>query len=337
MKEVGYFFDIKRVASLIKLLRARKVLIQLPEGLKRYAINIVKELEKFLPKGVMVFISGEKAYGACDIAFEEAKMLKADLIIHYGHTPRYYPGEDIPVLYISAFSNLTLSEKLCNKLVKVLNEANIKRVGVTAVIQHSPLHKELRSILRKHGFNAYIGRGYGVPDGIVIGCNYTSAMNINDLVDAHIIIAGGLFHGLGLRIATGKKVYVLDPYRDDIIDIEKEYRRVYALSISHILRASKAKVFGIIVCLKSGQFNIKTALKIKQRIVEHGRKAIILTMRDITWDKLLSFPSIEVFVNTGCPRLALDDRGVMKIPIIAPHELEFILERRDIAGYQMRI
>jgi len=27
----------------------------------------------------------------------------------------------------------------------------------------------------------------------------------------------------------------------------------------------------------------------------------------------------------------------MKIPIIAPHELEFILERRDIAGYQMRI
>ena len=78
-------FDLEeeRIKKEIQQLKAKRVLIQLPEGLKPEAPHIAKAVEK---AGALPIISADPCYGACDLAEAEAESLNADLIIHYGHS-----------------------------------------------------------------------------------------------------------------------------------------------------------------------------------------------------------------------------------------------------------
>ena len=60
---------------------AKKVLIQLPDGLKMHAGYIVDELAS---TGAELFIWTDSNYGSCDLPIE-AKNLGVDLVLHYGH------------------------------------------------------------------------------------------------------------------------------------------------------------------------------------------------------------------------------------------------------------
>ena len=59
-----------------------RILLQFPEGLKQKALEHAKRLEK---GGDEVFISASPTFGACDLAIDEAKNIKADKLIHFGH------------------------------------------------------------------------------------------------------------------------------------------------------------------------------------------------------------------------------------------------------------
>ncbi|MCD6510042.1 MAG: diphthamide biosynthesis enzyme Dph2 [Thermoprotei archaeon] len=335
MEEVPYLFEVKKAAKLIKLLGAKRVLLQLPEGLKRYAPSIVDELERETNGQALVLVSGETAYGPCDIALEEAKKLEADVILHYGHTSRYYGNAGVPIIFIPAFSSVKPKRGI-DALIGLLKGRGIKSVGLSTVIQHAHILEDVSRALRREGIRVFVGGSAKADPGVIIGCDYTPALEVNDEVQAHIVIAGGLFHGLGLRVATGKEVLVLDPYRDEVIDVDREYRKMYALGLAQVLKAMKATKFGIIVCMKSGQYSLREALKIRQMLKEHGREGIVITVRDVTSEKLAAFTNLEAFVNTCCPRLSLDDREAMGRPILAPHELSFVL-KGDITRYRLRI
>ena len=59
-----------------------RILLQFPEGLKQKALEHAKRLEK---GGDEVFISASPTFGACDLAIDEAKNIKADKLVHFGH------------------------------------------------------------------------------------------------------------------------------------------------------------------------------------------------------------------------------------------------------------
>jgi 2-(3-amino-3-carboxypropyl)histidine synthase len=61
--------------------RAKKVLIQLPDGIKPHAQTIVDELRD---TGAELFIWTDSNYGACDLPVE-ARNVGIDLILHFGH------------------------------------------------------------------------------------------------------------------------------------------------------------------------------------------------------------------------------------------------------------
>nr|WP_272584832.1 diphthamide synthesis protein [Sulfolobus islandicus] len=82
---MNYNFEEERVVKEIREKDAKRVLLQFPEGLKYFSIDIVKKLKEKLPN-VDFIISGEPSWGACDIAEDEAQQVNADLIIHFGHT-----------------------------------------------------------------------------------------------------------------------------------------------------------------------------------------------------------------------------------------------------------
>ncbi|MBC7131412.1 diphthamide synthesis protein, partial [Candidatus Bathyarchaeota archaeon] len=86
-----YDFEEERVKQEILRLDAKKVLLQLPEGLKNEGIRLAKILEKI---GVLPVISADPCYGACDLATDVAESLNLDLIVHYGHS-RFLKHEKI--------------------------------------------------------------------------------------------------------------------------------------------------------------------------------------------------------------------------------------------------
>ena len=80
-----YKFEEEKLIKEIKERSPKLILLQLPEGLKKESSRLVKLIKENTDSEVVV--SGEPCWGACDIALDEAKNLKADLIILYGHAP----------------------------------------------------------------------------------------------------------------------------------------------------------------------------------------------------------------------------------------------------------
>lgn len=76
-----YDLEFEKVEGEIKKSKAKSVLIQLPDGLKPYATEIVNHLEQKIPNVSFKIWLGT-CFGACDLPTS-----KSDLIIQFGHAP----------------------------------------------------------------------------------------------------------------------------------------------------------------------------------------------------------------------------------------------------------
>src|SRR5260370_42513507 len=95
--------DEEKLLSEITGRGARRILIQLPDGLKNEGTRLASLVRA--KTGADVFVSAVPAWGACDLSLDAATRLKADLLVHYGHNEFLRDGSNgIPVLYIPAKS-----------------------------------------------------------------------------------------------------------------------------------------------------------------------------------------------------------------------------------------
>ncbi|MBR9693108.1 hypothetical protein GOV07_04230 [Candidatus Woesearchaeota archaeon] len=78
-----YDLSVEEIIAKIKSEKVKRVLIQLPDGLKPEAKTIQNAVAKELPEIELCFWGGS-AYGACDIPLGVDK-LGFDLLIHLGH------------------------------------------------------------------------------------------------------------------------------------------------------------------------------------------------------------------------------------------------------------
>lgn len=76
-----YDLDVNRVIEAIKANSHKKVLIQLPDGLKPRAKEIANEIESKCDAIVLIWFSS--CYGACDIPADVDKL--CDLFVQWGH------------------------------------------------------------------------------------------------------------------------------------------------------------------------------------------------------------------------------------------------------------
>lgn len=314
----NYDLEEERVKQEILRLGAKKVLIQLPNGLKSEGLRIAKILEKL---GVLSFISADPCYGACDIATEAAESLTVDLIVHYGHS-RFLKHEKIPTIYVEARATLSIAE-VVEKTLPLLAGWNI--IGLVSTIQHIQTLDEAKEILVRAGKTVVIGdAGRLKYPGQVIGCDFSNAKSIAKDVDAFLFIGGGRFHALGLAISTLKPTIVADPYENKAYSIHEEVKRVLQSRWAVIQEAKKAKKFAVLIGLKPGQKRLNTAISIKEKLEALGKEVYLLAVREVTPDVLMNFPAIEAFVNTACPRISLDDSSRFKKPMIAFNEVPVV-------------
>src|SRR4030042_1688788 len=125
----GFDFEEERIKLEISKLGAKRVLLQLPEGLKPEGPRLAKIIEK---TGAVPIISADPCYGSCDLAIDEAESLGIDLIVHFGHA-KLVRHEQVPTMYIEARATVTVDEAV-EASVPLLREMN--RIGLATTIQH---------------------------------------------------------------------------------------------------------------------------------------------------------------------------------------------------------
>jgi 2-(3-amino-3-carboxypropyl)histidine synthase len=222
------------------------------------------------------------------------------------------------VVYIPAKSN----HEIIPVVERAVSLLQGKSVGLATTIQH--LHKlpEATRFLETRGFSVQTpGRGpWAHETGQVLGCDYFGLRRIQSQVASFLII-GSYFHGLGAALSVEKSTILADPYDRTVKILDQDRDRLVRQRYAMVDKARRANTFGIIVSTKPGQSNPQIALSILKQVEEAGKKAVVLYADEVLPQKLLDFTDIDVFVDTACPRLALDDPERFPKPIITRDEI----------------
>jgi 2-(3-amino-3-carboxypropyl)histidine synthase len=334
MEKRPYEFELERIKGLIKERGARRVGLQLPEGLRTVAIEIAAEISK--ETGVDVILSGNSCYGACDVDEKLARIV--DILFHFGHSENPFRksvyGKTLrgkPVLEENyqkkvVFIELRSTVNIKPVVEKAVAELKGDCVGLVATVQHVHALTEAKRVLTRSGKKVVIGKSNSLTyDGQVLGCDFASAMVPCDEI---LFIGSGSFHPAGLALYTGKRVIAADPFTMRVSIVEPDDLRKKRYGV--IARALDAKSFGIIIGTKSGQFNLSEALTLKRKAIAKGLDAHLIAMEEITEESLLGF-KVDAFVNTACPRLAEDFVHFNK-PVLSINEFEVVLGERSWDG-----
>jgi 2-(3-amino-3-carboxypropyl)histidine synthase len=309
-------YELERLVDIIKKRDVKTVGLQFPEGLKRRGTKIVKELKGRVPQEVLIAISGQPCYGACDLDMHLLK--RSDLFVHFGHSAMKTSDK---IIYIPLYSNVEV-KPIMEHALEELESAEIEpNIGLVTTTQHYNKFGEMKEFLEEKGYTVCTKRGDErlTYEGQVLGCNYASAD-----VDANQVmyVGGGKFHPLGLAMVhKDKRVVIADPINNivSIADPNKFIKQRYAA----IHKSMSAVTWGIIYCTKIGQGRWELA----QEIIEDNENAFLITLDEITPDRLLNF-KLDAFVNTGCPRITTDDGPRFKKPMLTPQEY-WISKGRD--------
>ena len=167
--------------------------------------------------------------------------------------------------------------------------------------------------------------------GQVLGCNYSGD---DPSIGHYLFLGSGDFHPIGLVLHTGKPLAMLDPYTGEAEEMSLErIERILRQRFGLIMSVQEANSFGILIGEKPGQMRRTLALRMK-RLAQHGKKGYLLALEHVG-PELIDFYPVDAFVNTACPRIAIDDAVKYRKPLITPFELEVALgEKQWETGYQ---
>jgi 2-(3-amino-3-carboxypropyl)histidine synthase len=310
----GFDFEEERIKQEIAKLNAKRVLLQLPEGLKPEGPRLAAVVEK---TGALPVISADPCYGACDLDIDEAERLDVDLIVHFGHA-RMLKHEKVPTLYVEARATVTVEEAV-EAAIPLLKDWS--KIGLATTVQHIQVLDEVRERLVRAGKTVEVGDAGQINyAGQVTGCNYTNVKSIANEVEAFLFVGGGRFHALGIALSTSKPTIVADPYGGEAYSITNDAQKTVRQRWGSIEQAGKAKTFGLIVGLKPGQMHLEAALRVKAAVERAGKTACLLAVNEVTPEALLEFPTIDAYVNTACPRISLEVPAKFAKPVLTVNE-----------------
>ncbi len=285
------------------------LIIQAPDGLKPTLYEMLKGLAG------EVFIHAGHCYGACDLALQEAKLLKAE-ILHLGHAPmlevkniRYeWPKEQVDV------------EEVIKELKRLSEFAPFSLV---AILQYVHALSKIAELAEKEGIEVIVKQGRFSPlPGHILGCDASAAQS--DKSKSVFVLANGWFHAKAINCS--KPVFCFYPPKGPVEDITPELERWRKKKRALIIKALEGERWGILVSTKPGQFRLDLAKDIVSFLRKLGLEAWIIIGDELSPTSLANFTFIDAFITTACPRL-VDEADSMGKPVL---DLEMFEEWKRI-------
>ena len=182
-----------------------------------------------------------------------------------------------------------------------------EKIGLVTTVQFIGQVKEVKSQLEKYGKKVFFGKGRHTKyNGQILGCDVNSAVSVEKKVDAFLYIGSGLFHPIAISLKTKKDVFTFNPLTEKFSKVDrKEAEKISKRNKGALIKFLSSKEIGVIITTKPGQEQLKKAFDLKNRFKD--KNFYFLIFNTIDFGQLENFPFIECFVNTACPRIALDD------------------------------
>ena len=312
----------------LRAARPKRIVIQVPAGLVRNAHDLSSRVEQEV--GVPVVLATRPCFGACDFpSIDEAP--RADVAVVLGHAPI----PNVSVVRPTYFVEMRQPGGDPEALAATVAAGGVpRRLGLVVSVQHLDLIEPFREALRLRGYEVQVGRGdrrlaYAAQ---ALGCNYTSAEAVASQVDAFLFLGTGRFHPIGLAFAVERPVWSLDPLQNRL---EPAIDRAALIRQRQLVVATVRDVrsWGILVSTFAGQDRTPMALALQERARARGRETQVLVF-DRLDPRDLEGRALGAYVNTACPRIALDDGANYPKPVLTPPEFLMAIGELPLEPYR---
>ena len=201
-------------------------------------------------------------------------------------------------LFIPAKSKSKVNE---SKIIEISKKIP-QNIAIAYSIQFKEIAQEIKKILSKsHKITKILQ---------VLGC---SKPELPKTTNAILLIGSGRFHGISLAYETKIPIYILEKNnlskitKQDIENFEKKKKASY-------MKFLNADNVGILISTKPGQNKLKQTLEFKKQL---KKKSYAFLCNNINTLEFENF-NIDSWVNTGCPRLELDNPAIINMNRIKP-------------------
>jgi 2-(3-amino-3-carboxypropyl)histidine synthase len=318
----NYSFEIHKTIHRIRAQQAKRVALQMPEGLLMFATTISDILTQSCP-GIETLIMGDVTYGACCIDDYTARALGCDLLVHYAHSCLIpVSASKIATLYV--FVDISIDT---DHLVKTLarNISPGKTVAMVGTIQFNSTLHTVTPALEAEGLKVIVPHIAPLSKGEVLGCT-APKLSADVNVDLILYLGDGRFHLEAAMIANPDiPAYRYDPYSRKLTRETYSHDEMLDMRSSAIVTAKKAKKWGLILGALGRQGNPHTLALIENHLTRQGIPYINLLLSEIFPGKLAMFEDIDCWVQIACPRLSIDWGYAFPRPLLTPYEALVVL------------
>lgn len=334
----NYSFEIPKTIHRIRSTAAKKVALQMPEGLLHFATTISDILKQFCPGLNDTLIMGDVTYGACCIDDYTARALKCDLLVHYGHSCLIPIDVTTGIQTLYVFVNITIDTDHLLATVK-RNFSMGKRIALVGTIQFNATIHGIRGELEEAGFKILVPQIFPLSKGEILGCTsphlpISADGDQDEDVDLILYLGDGRFHLESIMIHNPKIIaYRYDPYARKLTREIYNHHEMKSLRREAIIQARKARKWGLILGSLGRQGNPHTLQLVEKRLDSLGIPYLNLLLSEIFPSKLAMMShDVECWVQVACPRLSIDWGYAFSRPLLSVHEALIALGTGEKAG-----
>ncbi|KAI5291175.1 Diphthamide biosynthesis protein 1 [Ascosphaera aggregata] len=319
----NYNFEIPKTIHQIRQTGAKRVALQLPEGLLIFATTISDIISQFCP-GTETLIMGDVTYGACCIDDYTPRALGCDMLIHYAHSC-LVPINVTTIKTLYVFVEIRIDT---THLISTLerNFLKDKKIAIVGTIQFNSTINGLKPALERAGLNISIPQILPLSRGEILGC--TSPVLPNDITSI-VCIGDGRFHLESIMIQNPDiPAYRYDPYSRVLSREWYTHEEMHSLRRDAISKARAAKKWGIVLGTLGRQGNPNTLTVIENELNKRGCPPVKILLSEVLPQKLATMPDVDCWVQIACPRLSIDWGYAFSRPTLNPYEALVALDLR---------
>eukprot|EP00118_Oscarella_pearsei_P005499 m.25334 g.25334 ORF g.25334 m.25334 type:complete len:379 (+) comp28779_c0_seq2:217-1353(+) len=309
----NYNFEIHKTVWKLRQSESKRVMLQFPEGLLMFSTTIADIVERFTETEAIIM--GDVTYGACCIDDYTAKALRADFLIHYGHSC-LVPIDVTSVKVLYVFVDIKIDVRHFIDTVKHNFEKGAHLALVSTIQFVSTLqvaYQELQS-----EYTVTVPQVKPLSPGEILGC---TSPRLADDINSLIYLGDGRFHLESIMISNPDcKAFKYDPYSKSFTREHYDIEAMHTTRLEAIETASKAKTVGLILGTLGHQGSTKVLSELSDILLKAGVSTVQVLLSEVFPGKLRLFSGIDAWVQVACPRLSIDWGKAFDQPLLSPYE-----------------
>ncbi|NWI16927.1 DPH1 synthase, partial [Crypturellus soui] len=283
----NYNFEIPKTVWRIRQAQAKRVALQMPEGLLMFACTIADIIERFTEAEALVM--GDVTYGACCVDDYTAKALGADFLVHYGHSCLIPidATQGLKMLYV--FVDIKIDTSHFLETLRFNFPAGASLALVSTIQFVSALQAAAQEL--RPQYKVCLPQCKPLSPGEILGC---TAPRLAQDTDAIVYLGDGRFHLESIMIANpGVPAYRYDPYSKVFSQEHYDHERMRRARQGAIRSAAGARCWGLILGTLGRQGSPNILQHLESRLRALGRPFVRVLLSEIFPSKLQLFAGVD--------------------------------------------